>query len=74
MSTTKERQEQQQSVNTILDQIKGNARRRTIYEARKDIPSYTQMIDEYQDQTLTLRLVIKRKLQPKKMHIISAQI
>jgi hypothetical protein len=55
MSTTKERQEQQQqSVNTTLDQIKGNARR-TIDEARKDIPSYTQMIDEYQDQTFQQR-------------------
>jgi hypothetical protein len=54
MSTTKEQQEQQQSVNTTLDQTKGNART-TIGEARKDIPSYTQMIVEYQDQTFQQR-------------------
>jgi hypothetical protein len=56
MSTTKEQQEQQQSVNTTLDQTKENARRRTtIDEGRKDIPSYTQMIVEYQDQTFQQR-------------------
>lgn len=54
MSTTNEQEEQQQSVNTTLDQTKGNARR-TIGEARKDSPSYTQMIDEYQDQTFQQR-------------------
>jgi predicted dithiol-disulfide oxidoreductase (DUF899 family) len=56
MSTTKEQQEQQQSVNTTLDQTKENARRRTtINEARKDIPGYTQIIDEYQEQTFQQR-------------------
>ena len=55
MSTTKERQEQQQSVNTTLDQTKENVRRRTIDEARKHVSSYTQMIVEYQDQTFQQR-------------------
>ena len=55
MSTTKEQQEQQQqSVNTTLNQTTENARR-TIDEARKDIPSYTQMIVEYQEQTFQQR-------------------
>jgi hypothetical protein len=54
MSTIKEQQEQQQSVNTTLDQTKENARR-TIDEARKHVSSYTQMIDEYQDQTFQQR-------------------
>jgi hypothetical protein len=56
MSTTNEQQEQQQSVNTTLDQTKENAIIRTATnEARKDIPSYTQMIVEYQDQTFQQR-------------------
>jgi hypothetical protein len=54
MSTTKEQQEQQQSVNTTLDQTTENTRRK-IDEARKDIPSYTQMIVEYQEQTFQQR-------------------
>jgi F0F1-type ATP synthase membrane subunit b/b' len=55
MSTTKEQQQQQQqSVNTTLDKTTENARR-TIDEARKDIPSYTQMIVEYQEQTFQQR-------------------
>jgi hypothetical protein len=56
MSTTNEQQEQQQSVNTTLDQTKENAIIRTATnEARKDIASYTQMIVEYQDQTFQQR-------------------
>ena len=41
----------------VLDQTKENIRRRTTTtdEERKDIPSYTQMVDEYQDQTFQQR-------------------
>jgi hypothetical protein len=43
------------SVNRALDRTKENVRRRTIDEARKNTPSYDQMIDEYQDQTFQQR-------------------
>jgi hypothetical protein len=62
MSLTKEQQEQQREIKTItsvnraLDHVKENIRiRTTTDEARKDTPGYTQMIDEYQDQTFQQR-------------------
>ncbi|HEY9491761.1 MAG TPA: hypothetical protein VIP56_07230, partial [Nitrososphaeraceae archaeon] len=54
----RERQEERKkitSVNSAFDQTKENIRRRTIDEARKDTPSYNQMIDEYQEQTTQQR-------------------
>jgi hypothetical protein len=63
MSTVNEQRREKQeetktirSVNRALDQNKEHVRRRTTtYEARKDTPSYDQMIDEYQDQTFQQR-------------------
>ena len=60
MSTTKEqrRQEQevqqkehQQAISKALDETKDNIRR-TADEARKDIPRYTQIVNEYQEETI----------------------
>jgi hypothetical protein len=43
--------EQQQSINRSLDETKNNIRR-TTDEARKDIPRYTQIVNEYQEETI----------------------
>src|SRR5438067_4720788 len=43
--------EQQQSINKALDETKNNIRR-TTDEARKDIPHYTQIVNEYQEETI----------------------
>ena len=43
--------EQQQSINKSLDETKNNIRR-TADEARKDIPRYTQIVNEYQEETI----------------------
>src|ERR1041384_4916373 len=43
--------EQQQSINRALDETKNNIRR-TADEARKDIPRYTQIVNEYQEETI----------------------
>jgi hypothetical protein len=43
--------EQQQSINRSLDETKNNTRR-TADEARKDIPRYTQIVNEYQEETI----------------------
>ena len=43
--------EQQQSINKALDETKDNIRR-TTDEARKDIPHYTQIVNEYQEETI----------------------
>src|SRR4051794_13483165 len=54
MSTTKEQvqqREQQQAINKALDETKNNIRR-TTDEARKDIPRYTQAVNEYQEETI----------------------
>jgi hypothetical protein len=58
MSTTKKQcREKEEETTTItstnreLDQTKENITRRTTDEPKKDTPSYTQMIDEYHDQT-----------------------
>ena len=54
-TTTKEevhqRIEQQQAINKALDETKNNIRRATD-EARKDIPHYTQIVNEYQEETI----------------------
>jgi catalase (peroxidase I) len=65
MSTTKEQEvtissqqqqqvqqkEHQQAINKALDETKDNIRR-TTDEARKDIPRYTQIVNEYQEETI----------------------
>src|ERR1044071_991391 len=43
--------EQQQAINKALDETKNNIRR-TADEARKDIPRYTQIVNEYQEETI----------------------
>ena len=53
-TTSKEvhqRIEQQQAINKALDETKNNIRR-TTDEARKDIPHYTQIVNEYQEETI----------------------
>jgi vacuolar-type H+-ATPase subunit H len=53
-TTSKEvhqRIEQQQAINKALDETKNNIRRSTD-EARKDIPHYTQIVNEYQEETI----------------------
>jgi hypothetical protein len=44
-------EEQQQAINKALDETKNNIRR-TTDEARKDIPHYTQVVNDYQEQTI----------------------
>ncbi|MFL6460760.1 MAG: hypothetical protein ACJ71J_07410 [Nitrososphaeraceae archaeon] len=46
-----EQREQQQAINKALDETKNNIRRATD-EARKDIPHYTQIVNEYQEETI----------------------
>ena len=46
-----QQREQQQSINKALDETKNNIRR-TADEARKDIPHYTQIVNEYQEETI----------------------
>jgi vacuolar-type H+-ATPase subunit H len=41
----------QQAINKALDETKDNIRR-TTDEARKDIPRYTQIVNEYQEETI----------------------
>ena len=51
LTTTKEQREQQQAINKALDETKNNIRI-TTDEARKDIPRYTQIVNEYQEETI----------------------
>ena len=44
-----QQREQQQSINKALDETKDTIRR-TTDEARKDIPHYTQIVNEYQEE------------------------
>jgi hypothetical protein len=46
-----EQREQQQAINKALDETRNNIRR-TTDEARKDIPHYTQIVNEYQEETI----------------------
>jgi vacuolar-type H+-ATPase subunit H len=43
--------EQQQAINKAFDETKNNIKRATD-EARKDIPQYTQIVNEYQEETI----------------------
>jgi hypothetical protein len=46
-----QQREHQQAINKALDETKNNIRR-TTDEARKDIPRYTQIVNEYQEETI----------------------
>jgi len=46
-----QQREHQQAINKALDETKDNIRR-TTDEARKDIPRYTQSVNEYQEETI----------------------
>src|ERR1043166_2893980 len=46
-----QREQKQQAINKALDETKNNIRRATD-EARKDIPHYTQIVNEYQEETI----------------------
>ncbi len=46
-----QRELQQQAINKALDETKNNIRRATD-EARKDIPHYTQIVNEYQEESI----------------------
>ena len=53
-STTEQqfqREQQQQAVNKVIDETKDNIKK-TIDEARKEIPRYTQIVNNYQENTI----------------------
>ncbi|MFL6326677.1 MAG: hypothetical protein ACJ71I_04280 [Nitrososphaeraceae archaeon] len=56
-SSSSSQAQQQQAVNKALDETKDNIRRATD-EARKDIPRYTQAVNEYQEQTIQVTIEI----------------
>jgi hypothetical protein len=65
--------EQQQSFNKALDETKDNIRRASD-EARRDIPRYTQAVNEYQEQTIQLtREIADNYLESQKEIINSLQ-
>jgi hypothetical protein len=49
--TQVQQREQQQAINKALDETKNDIRKATD-EARKDIPRYTQIVNEYQEETI----------------------
>jgi vacuolar-type H+-ATPase subunit H len=46
-----QREQKQQAINKAFDETKNNIKR-TTDEARKDIPHYTQIVNEYQEETI----------------------
>ena len=65
--------EQQQSINKALDETKNNIRR-TADEARKDIPHYSQIVNEYQEETIqTARQIADHYLESQREIIKSFQ-
>jgi vacuolar-type H+-ATPase subunit H len=46
-----QREQKQQAINKAFDETKSNIRRATD-EARKDIPHYAQIVNEYQEETI----------------------
>ena len=46
-----QREQQQQAVNKVIDETKDNIKK-TIDEARKEIPRYTQIVNNYQENTI----------------------
>jgi hypothetical protein len=54
-------QEQQQAVNKALDETRDNIKK-TTNEARKEIPRYTQIVNDYQENTIQAIREITDKL------------
>src|ERR687895_1206744 len=50
-TTAQFQREQQQAVNKALDETKDNIKK-TTNEARKEIPRYTQVVNDYQENTI----------------------
>src|SRR5215216_7225039 len=46
-----QKEQKQLAINKAFDETKNNIRR-TTDEARKDIPQYTQIVNEYQEETI----------------------
>jgi hypothetical protein len=73
-SPSRVQQEQQHSVNKALDQTKANIRMATD-EARREIPRYTQAVNEYQEQTIqAVRDIADNFLESQKEIINSFQL
>jgi hypothetical protein len=51
VSSYQQQREQQQSINRALNETRDNIRR-SVDEARREIPHYTQAVNEYQEQSL----------------------
>ena len=66
-STTAQLQrEQQQAVNKAIDETKDNIKK-TTNEARKEIPRYTQIVNEYQENTIqTIREITDNYVESQK--------
>ncbi len=68
-----EQQQQQQAINKALDETKNNIRRATD-ESRKDIPHYTQVVNDYQEQTIKAgREIVDNYMESQRQIINSAQ-
>jgi hypothetical protein len=66
-------EEQQQVINRALDETKNNIRRATD-ESRKDIPHYTQVVNDYQEQTIKAgREIVDNYVESQRQIINSAQ-
>ena len=66
-------EEQQQVINKALDETKNNIRRATD-ESRKDIPHYTQVVNDYQEQTIKAgREIVDNFVESQRQIINSAQ-
>jgi hypothetical protein len=66
-------EQQQQSVSRILDETKENIIKTTA-EARKDIPRYTEVVNDYQEQTIEItKEIINNYLESQKEIINSFQ-
>ena len=68
-----EQREQQEAINKALDETKNNIKR-TTDEARKDIPHYSQIVNEYQEETIqTARQIADHYLESQREIIKSFQ-
>jgi hypothetical protein len=64
-------EEQQQVINKAVDETKNNIRRATD-ESRKDIPHYTQVVNDYQEQTIKAGTVIAENYVESQRQIINS--
>src|SRR5688500_16892661 len=74
-STTTEHQfqrEQEQAVNKALDETRDNIKK-TTNEARKEIPRYTQIVNDYQENTIqAIREITDNFVESQKDIIVSS--